>query len=34
MIESTGERYSQSASHAKSFIKDFLSPSAEDGLNP
>jgi len=34
MIEGTGECYSQSASHARSFIKDLLSPSAEDGLGP
>ncbi len=34
MIEGTGECYSQSASLARSFIKDLLSPSAEDGLDP
>ena len=34
MIEGIGGDYSQSASHDRSFIKDLLSPSAEDGLDP
>ncbi len=34
MIEGTRECYSQSASHARSFIKDLRTPPAEDGLDP
>ncbi len=34
MIGGTGKGYSQGASHAESFIKDLLCPSAEDGLDP
>jgi hypothetical protein len=33
-IEGTGECDSHSAIHAISLIKDLLSPSTEDGLNP
>jgi len=34
IIEKTGKFYSQNESHDRSFIKDLLSLSVEDGLNP